>query len=206
MGEKRHDPPSGLVRAAVDAALKASPGTEAPTRADLERIVRQYTSVRVKDAPVRPGVERIIIDASDTRPPTSGRSVKLRNLRFNLGTLLEAVSSGVAAVLAASVSPLTAILTGLLAIRELVQAATVKLTEREALAIWSLWSCEQRGEQPTAETILSRCLADAAQFGAPFPTTGPEVGRVLDRLRRIGAIRRLPDGTWQTVETVAARM
>lgn len=85
------------------------------------------------------------------------------------------------------------------------QAAKVDLSDREALVIWSVWVCEQRGDSPTTERIRLRGLAEAARVGSAFQASAAEVEHSLERLEKIGAIRRAGGGSWETRETVIVR-
>jgi hypothetical protein len=204
VNEEAEDPLTEFVFEATNEVMNASPGAKPATRADIEKLLTRFTSFEA-GAPVDQGYERILITKAGNWIPASGRSVKPGNLRFNLGTLFEAIASGVAASFAASTTPIVAVFTGLLAIRELMQAAKVDLSEREALVIWSLWSCEQQGVSPTTERIRLRGLAEAARVGSALQLSAVEVEHSLERLEQIGAARRVGSESWETRESVTVR-
>lgn len=196
------DPLTEFISEASAAAMTAGLAAP-PAGADVAALLSRFTSFEA-DAPADQGYERILLIKDPAWFPESGNSVKPGNLRFNLGTLFEAIASGVAAGFSVG-TPIVAVLTGLLAIRQLIRAATVDLSDRDALVIWSLWSCERRGDPATIEMIRSRALAEAAQVGSATRPSAAEIEHSLDRLARLGTVRQAKDGTWETREAVTVR-
>ncbi len=198
------DPLPEFVSATVDELVTLAPVAGACGKGDLEALLSRFTSFEASP-PVDQGYERILITKDESWVPASGRSVKAGNLRFNLGTLLEAIASGVSAAFTVSAVPIVAILTGLVAVRQLLRAAEVDLAEREALVMWSAWSCEQRGKPTTTEAIGQCAAEEATRVGSTLRPSRAEVQHSLERLQKIGAIRRVPDGSWETREAVVVQ-
>jgi len=198
------DPLPEFVSATVDELVTLAPVAGACGKGDLEALLSRFTSFEASP-PVDQGYERILITKDESWVPASGRSVKAGNLRFNLGTLLEAIASGVSAAFTVSAVPIVAILTGLVAVRQLLRAAEVDLAEREALVMWSAWLCEQRGKPTTTEAIGQCAAEEATRVGSTLRPSTAEVQHSLERLQKIGAIRRVPDGSWETREAVVVQ-
>jgi len=199
--QEPREPLPEFVSETADEVMQLRSGVSAPGRGDIEALLTRFMSFEA-GTPIDQGYERILVSKGEHWVPTSGRSVKLGNLRFNLGTLFEAIASGVSAGFAATTVPIVAVFTGLLAIRKLRRAAEVDLSEREALVIWCVWSCEQRGIPATTEEIRQCGLKEATRVGSALQPSIAEVQNSLERLEKIGAIRRAEDGSWETHEAV----
>jgi hypothetical protein len=188
----------------AEEAVKTPLGSAAPDKTEVEALLTRFTSFAAA-APADQGYERILVNKSDNWIPASGRSLKPGNLRFNLGTLLEAIAGGVSLGFAAVTVPIVAVFTGILAMRQLVRATEVELSEREALVIWAVWSSEQSGTPTTTDEIQQSCLREAARVGSTLRLTAGEVLHSLEQLEKIGAIRPIEEDAWETREAVVVR-
>jgi hypothetical protein len=195
-----YEPLPEFISETADEVIRLAPAAGISDKSNLQAMLTRFTSFEASE-PIDQGYERIIITKDKNWVPASGHSVKLGNLRFNLGTLLEAIASGVSAGFTIA-TPILAIFTGLVAIRQLVRAAKVDLSEREALVIWSIWSCEQRGKAATTEEIRQVGIQEAARVGSTLQPSTAEVEQSLNRLEKIGAILDAGEGSWETREAV----
>jgi hypothetical protein len=156
------------------------------------------------DEPIDQGLERIEIKKDAQWVPASGKSVKPGNLRFNLGKLFEVVVSGIGVAAGAAVHPILAVLSGLVAVRSLVGAASVELKETEALVIWALWRVEQDGGKREPEKVLEYASREAERVGDSRRMSLAQVEASLMVLEKIRAVRHKGE-EWSTTETVVVK-
>ncbi|MGI9376002.1 MAG: hypothetical protein ACR2PC_07915 [Tsuneonella suprasediminis] len=148
-----------------------------------------------------PGYSRVILKKDDAWLPRTGKSIKPGNLRFNLGKLFESAVSGAGVYFTAVTQPIFAIFVGLVALKSLVDSASIDLDEGEAWVLWASWIGSQKvGANETAD-ILATLRLEAKRLGSDIDMTLSEAEAKLRRLQDIGAVRRESDG-WVVIETV----
>jgi len=196
--------PTEILADEVVSALTSADAVPETRLQEARDVVGEFTSFEEGEGGVAPGYERILLKKDTAWLPGKSKSVKAGNLRFNLGKLFESAVGGAGVYFTALIHPIFAVFVGIVALRSLVDAATVELEERDAWVVWAAWTGSQRGELGDAPTILQRLRAEGERLGTDVTMTVEELSARLARLEKIGAVR-LEDGEWRVIETVQVR-
>ena len=166
----------------------------------LQEVINDY--VRFDPVPMPTEMlERVYIEKDHRWIPTSGKSINPGNLMLNLGKLFESIVSGVGAYLTAPVNPFFAVLCGIVAFRSLIGAATKELTQDDALILWAISTCEQKGKQIIDKNILKIANDENIRVGNKERLSIEAIRAGLERLENIHIVIKEKD-QWYLVESV----
>jgi hypothetical protein len=197
------DPTDALKEDVLLGLAHEAAGVRAEDRARVDQVISNFVRFEEGTAPT-PSLERIYISKGPRWIPSSGKSVKPGNLRLNLGKLFETLVSGVGVGLGAASHPIFAVFAGIVALRSLVKASTIKLTQDDALIAWATWTCEQRNLEASTQNIQALANDEATRVGYPSRLTLEEATVSLENLQRINAVRKQEE-TWEMIESVVVR-
>lgn len=135
------------------------------------------------------------------------RSRKLRNIVIDQGKLLIALASGTAGILGGITAPgilipaVLHLITMLSFILQLKESYTIKLSEKEALALWSLYLAGLKQTHGcSVEEVLTEYQLLSVQLGHPNILAG-ELTNILHVLADIHAVKS-NNFVWQIVERI----
>lgn len=148
-------------------------------------LVMNYTTSAIPES----NLDRIVVKKEERWLPSSGVSFRPGHVRFNLGALFEVIVSTAAAAVAATTSPPAAILAGILVIRSLVKCMEIQLTEDDALVIWAMWKCDQKGIPLQAQSVISCVNAEIESTKQREPMQASAVEAALDKLVRLSVLQ-----------------
>jgi hypothetical protein len=166
----------------------------------VRKMVLQFSSFE-ESKPSGSELERVYLRKDSKWLPTSGKSIKPGNLRFNLGQLFEAIVGGAGAATSALTSPILGALVGIVAARKLVEAATIDLDQDDASVLWAVWLCKQKGQVTNVSAIHSALMEECARLGEDTRETEQAVAASLRNLARVGTVRE-SNGAWELLEMI----
>jgi len=137
------------------------------------------------------------------RQDLSAFQVRLDNIHFELGRLLEAVSTGTLTFFGID-QPWLYLVAGIAIVSSLYNQAKVRLSENEAVCLLALWECQQENIDATLANIRRRANQHLKQREKPT-LTKKRVEESLDRLIELRAVQREKD-RFRVVERIIVRV
>jgi len=133
-----------------------------------------------------------------------GRSTKAGNIRLNIGSLFNAVSSGVFTVISAAQAPWAIPFAGILLWNSIWQSVKVDLSENDAVTLWAMWQVKDANKLVSEEDIKGAVDRHAAKYQRSTLSEA-DIKFALKNLSAIGCIERSRDNPskWWLCEWIA---
>ncbi len=167
-------------------------------------IAQELMTTAVRITP--PEKEPIVMDlvTLNTSGRGGGRSTKPGNIFLNIGSLIDAVSSGVFTFAALTQMPWAAPLALLLLWNNMWRSCQVRLSEAEAVTLWVMWEGRDPKNRVKLEDIKPAADTHADKYQRP-KMSEKDIEHALENLRSIGCIDLVDpeSNTWWLREWIA---
>ena len=117
-----------------------------------------------------------------------GRSSKAGNIKLNIRSLFEAVSSGVFTVISAAQAPWALPFAAILLWNSIWRNMQVTLSEAEAVTLWVMWQVKDSNKNVKIEDIKPAIDIHANKYGRPT-LSNADINYALKNLNVIGCIK-----------------
>ncbi len=130
---------------------------------------------------------------------SEARSRRLRNVRFNLSKLFKGAIALSLAVPAALNMPWATPFLVLRSLLDLNEAMEVKLTERDAAVIWTMWRASDPGNMVRGDTLLEQVNGQLEAYGRS-KVSQTLLDESLIRLQEVAVIKPAAGGKWALID------
>jgi hypothetical protein len=133
-----------------------------------------------------------------------GSSSKAGNIRLNVRTLFEAVSSGVFTVISATQAPWSIPFAAILLWNSIWRNMQVSLSEAEAITLWVMWQVKDSNKNVKVEDIKPGVDAHAKKYERQTLSEA-DIKHALQNLNKIGCIKpnQSASNTWWLCEWIS---
>jgi hypothetical protein len=170
-----------------------------PARSLAEAVLSDFASVDVRSSTVSSGD---LPTVKYREVPHGARTVKLINIRFNVGTLLDAVAQSASAA-AGGKTRLELIVAAVVTIRALINAMAVALEPSDALVLYVMWHLSGDKSAIRLYESVAAAVRDAhLRYSAGDVPGTHALDASLKRLMELGCIERVGRDGYRVVEEV----